>query len=253
MTERHILGDVQLGGTSTGDVVPARISWFGAVILMALGIGVLTAGGLDEFASLALPVVFATAGSRRNMLELLLWIGGGACVLGAIGWASGAVAGVAPVVGLATGITIGGGLGGVVRLMVVEDTTDTSETVTIDDTDKSPSPSPEPADLFEANPDPILYYDDSGDGPVVLAVNPAFEEKFGVPETGVMNAGLADALMTPDPSAVVEAAKTGEPLDIIRTCETADGETEKRIRIVSVDSERGSHGYILYSDVTNSD
>lgn len=186
----------------------------------------------------------------RHMAELVGWIGAGAAVFGLVGLAIAMafVSEVPPAAGLGAGIAVGGGFGAVVRLLGFEQVEDT-EDVTIDlDRDTVDVPAPEPADLFEASPDPMLYYDDDGNGPVVRAANPAFAEMFDVPVDDTIGAELAETLAT-DPQAVVDAAAAGTPFDDTRSCETGNGERPFRVRVVPVDVASGTRGYVVYTPV----
>ncbi|MEF8855705.1 MAG: PAS domain-containing protein, partial [Haloarculaceae archaeon] len=125
------------------------------------------------------------------------------------------------------------------------------ETVTFNrgkSSDSGGTPAPRPADLFEASPDPILYFDDSGEGPVVRAANPAFEGVFGLTSTAVEDAALGDALMvTGRNNAIVRAASTGADFQATVPCETAEGEVPCAIRLATVTDEVGVRGYVIYT------
>lgn len=167
----------------------------------------------------------------------------GAVVGGAVAWAgAGFVSGlVSPGVAVALGAALGGGLGSVVSLVGSEEATAGEESVTVEMDDGTPEP--RPADLFEDHPDPLLYYTDSGAGPVVRAANAAFEEAFGVPAASVSDAALADALMVAEGSDdIVDAVASDAPLDRVVTCETPDG--TERYRLQRIGS--GADGYVRY-------
>lgn len=200
----------------------------------------------------ATPVLLADPGrSRRRTVVLVGWIVGGAVAGGAIGLGvARATAPAAETLAVVFGTATGGGVAAVVRLFVFGTAEPAQpESVTVGGEPES-VPDPEPVDLFEGSPDPILYFDDAGDGPVVRAANPAFAATFGVDASTVENAALADALMlaarTDD---VVAAARSGEPFDDIVACETGSGAVEFRVRTTTVDSPVGTRGYVLYTPV----
>ena len=200
----------------------------------------------------ATPVLLASpGGSRRRAVVLVGWIVGGAVAGGAIGFGvARAMAPAAATLAVVFGAATGGGFGAVVRLFVFE-TTDTEqpESVTVGGEPES-VPDPEPVDLFEGSPDPILYFDDAGEGPVVRAANPAFADTFDVGANAVENAALRDALMLAARSdAVVAAAERGEQFDDVVACETPTGTVEFRVRTTTVDSPTGTRGYVLYTPV----
>ena len=209
-------------------------------------------------AALAAPVLLVGLAGNRDTYALVGWIVGGAAVLGGVFWVLGTVTAIAvsPELLLAAGIAVGGGLGGVVRLLGGEDTPeDPDETVTFTRSAASESgstPDPRPADLFEESPDPILYFDDSGEGPVVRAVNPAFESVFGVTSAAVEEAALADAHMLTDRGeAIVRAAGTGADFRATLDCETAEGEVPCSVRLATVRDDVGVRGYVIYTPVAS--
>jgi len=94
----------------------------------------------------------------------------------------------------------------------------------------------------------VLYFDDSGDGPVVRAANRAFEETFGVGSEAVENAALADALMvTERADDLVAAAGEAAAFDAVIDCETATDDRPFRVRTVAVARSTGTRGYVLYT------
>ena len=214
-------------------------------------------GATDLPGAVAAPVLFVGLAGNRDTYALVGWIAGGAAVLGAIFWGIGTVASLAvsPELLLAAGIAVGGGLGGVVRLLSGEDAPENpDETVTFTRgaaSETRSTPDPRPADLFEESPDPILYFDDSGEGPVVRAVNPAFESVFGVTSAAVEEAALGDAHMVSDRGdAIVRAAGTGAEFRATLDCETADGEVPCSVRLATVRDDVGVRGYVIYTPVT---
>lgn len=211
--------------------------------------------------TLAASLLVVGLSGRHNLLDLSGWIAGGAILGGVLLYGVGAL--LAPSIAIellvGAGVAVGGGLGGVTRLLGVgEGTTTTAEADTFtagsDEATEASTPEPRPADLFEASPEPILYYDDAGDGPVVRAVNPAFETAFGVSAAAVEDAALGDALMTTaDTEAIVAAASAGDAYAGTVTCETATAARAFAIRLASVSDEAGSRGYVLYTAVDAAD
>lgn len=183
-------------------------------------------------------------------LSVVGWLAAGALAGGAVGWAVATV--VAPGIaglGLGLGLAVGGGFGAVLKLVVLDRTEpEPPESVTV--TGGAETPSPQPADLFEDHPDPVLYYDDAGDGPVVRAANGAFEETFGVTASAVEGSALADATMVVARTGdVVDAAAAGDGFEARLDCETATGVDPFRVRVVAVGDDAGTRGYVLYSPV----
>jgi PAS domain-containing protein len=226
-------------------------------------IALATTVALTESYPLALATPVAVAGPvssrRRDFLVLVVTILAGTVVGGVLGWGVAQV--TAPTaVGLATifGAAIGGGFAAVIRLFVFADATpQETESVTIgseSSNDAETVPDPEPIDLFEGTPDPILYFDDAGDGPVVRAANPAYAETFGVAAESVERAALGDALMvTARGDAIVAAAGAGERFDERVACETGTQTRPFRVRTVTIESIAGTRGYVLYTPVESSD
>ena len=205
--------------------------------------------------AVATPVLLASPNDRRRDFLLLLgWILVGAVAGGAIGWGlAQAVAPTAGTISVVFGAAIGGGFAAVIRLFVFGNSSrQEPESVTVDtgEADDDRVPDPEPIDLFEGSPDPILYFDDAGDGPVVRAANPAYEAVFGVNATAVENAALGDALMVTDRTEhVVDAAAAGEQFDDVIACETGQETVRFRVRTTTTDGLAGTRGYVLYTPV----
>lgn len=186
-----------------------------------------------------------------DILDILVWIGAGCVVLGGVGW--GVVTLIfpefSPLIGLGAGVAVGGGFGAVAHLLADSEPDDHSETMTVD-MEAAETAEPTPADLFEASPDPLLFYTVSGDGPVVRAVNPAFEETFGVTGTALDGATLQEGVLAADAGEIVAAARVGEEFDGMYRCETAEEKRELRVRVVPVAPTRG---YILYTELGRED
>lgn len=188
------------------------------------------------------------------MLPLVLWLAAGAAVGGLVGWGGATTsAAVATPVGVGFGFAIGGGIGAVIKLLVVdEQEPEPPESVAVTmGNEGQDTPDPQPVDLFDAHPDPLIYYEDRGDGPVVRAVNAAFVDRFGVSASAVEDAGLGDALMVAGGGkALVEAAADGLAFDDTVECETGEGTVLFRTRVIADTDDAGTRGYVLYSPVT---
>jgi PAS domain-containing protein len=231
--------------------------WWPPTLGLGVGLGFLSLAvvlGGKGSAAAAGPVLLVGLTGGHDLSRLLGWIGGGAVVVGALLWAVGTVfrGPFAPELLLGFGIAIGGGLGGVIRLLAVgEQEPETDETVTFERSgagDADSTPEPRPADLFEESPDPILYFDDSGEGPVVRAVNPAFESVFGVTVTAVEGAALADASMaTERVDDLVAAASAGEAFGETVACETATDDGRFRLTVAARTDDAGTRGYVCYT------
>ncbi|MEF8815139.1 MAG: hypothetical protein V5A55_15225 [Halovenus sp.] len=220
----------------------------GSVGTVVVGLGVAADVSLGTAGTAAVLVVFAIP--EGDLLEVGLWLAAGCGVLGITGWVVATLffSNIPAAAGLGAGIAVGGGLGAVMRLLVFGQEESQAETVTVD-MDDGKTPGPRPADLFEASPDPLLYYT-SGEGPVVRAGNRAFEETFDVGDNALDGTSLPEALMTADSDDIVRAATAGETFDAVRRCETVGGERDLRIRVVPVGD--GTHGYVMYTEPTRS-
>lgn len=185
--------------------------------------------------SLAAIAVPATGG----VVSVAVWIAAGAGVFAALGWAVATVAGFPPRLPVGIGIALGGGIGAGTRYIAAAEEAEEGESVTVE-MDRADDPEPEPADLFEASPDPILYYDAAEAGPVVRAVNPAFEGTFGVDTAALAGTPLAEGLMADGEVAAAVAA--GESADAV-ACNTDAGEKRFDLRVAPVGETRG---YVVY-------
>ena len=214
-------------------------------------VGVSTAAGADTGLVLAAPILLVGPDDGFGLRNQLLWILASALVGGGLGYGIATLAApAATTIALGFGIAVGGGLGAVVRLFVVEDADAVEpDEVTVSSSSAEPSvPDPQPVDLFDEHPDPVLYFDDSGGGPVVRAANRAFEDTFGVGSEAVENAALADALMATERTEdIVAAAGDAESVDAVVDCETAGDERPFRVRTVAVARGNGTRGYVLYT------
>lgn len=217
------------------------------VAAVAGGVWLAVAAGPVHGTAVAGALCILLAIPDSDLAEVALWIAAGCGVAGVAGWAIATLflVEVPPTAGLGAGIAVGGGLGAAVRLLVFEKGDSQAETMTVEMADGD-APEPEPADLFEASPDPLLYYHGTGDGALVRAVNPAFEERFGVTEAGVDGVALADAVRVSDPDSVTAAATGGEQFDAVLRCETGEGIQEMRVRVVPVGKK---WGYVVYTEL----
>ena len=220
------------------------VSATGVVALVALS-------GSGTAVALGAPILVAATDDGLGLRSQLLWIFGSALIGGGVGYGIATlVAPTATTIALGFGIAVGGGLGAVVRLFAVEQTEpqELDEVTVSSSGGETSTPDPQPVDLFDENPDPVLYFDDSGDGPVVRAANRAFEDTFGVGSEAVENAALADALMVTDRTeGVVTAASDAGSFDAVIDCETAGDERPFRVRTVAVARGTGTRGYVLYT------
>ncbi len=222
----------------------------GSTCTIVVGLGVAADGSLGTAGTAAVLAVLAMPES--DVLDIGLWLAAGCGVLGVAGWVVVTLffSNVPAAAGLGAGIAVGGGLGAVMRLLVFGEEGSQAETVTVDMDDRR-APSPKPADLFEASPDPLLYYDASGEVPVVRAGNPAFEETFDVGADALDGASLPEVLMTADSDDIVGAAAAGEALDAVRRCETGSGERDLRVRTVPAGDS--TYGYVIHTELTHSE
>jgi hypothetical protein len=224
------------------------------IAALGLALTVSLAGTAQSGGVAAAGVVLVVGSDRLQSTGGLVGsIASGAVVTGAV---VGLVAAVtelvpfSPLVAAGIGIAVGGGLGSVVWLVSLDDEEpDTGETVTVDMDEGDAVPTPEPVDLFEASPDPILFYTETPDGPVVRAVNPAFTDAFGVTSEALDGTPLRDGLFVADDAeAVLEAARASDVFDEVVACETEAGDSEMRLRIAATGRSR-TDGYVLYTPV----
>lgn len=221
----------------------------GSTCTIVVGLGVAADGFFGTAGTAAVLAVLAMPES--DILDIGLWLAAGCGVLGVVGWVvvTFFFPSIPAAAGLGAGIAVGGGLGAVMRLLVFGEEESQAETVTVD-MDEQRAPGPKPADLFEASPDPLLYYDASGEVPVVRAGNPAFEATFDVGDDALGGASLPEVLMTADSDDIVRAAAAGEALDAVRRCETGNGERDLRIRTVPAGDS--AYGYVIHTELTRS-
>ncbi len=239
------------------DGVRGRTAVAGSLWIGVVGVTTLTATG--DGSTLAATLFLAgSAGGRSGFTRLVGWLVGGSLLGAGVGYAAvTAVAGLplGTVGGVGLGIALGGGLGVVSNLLATDagdagTDGDGTESMTVD-MESDDSPSPRPADLFSDHPDPTLYVADRGAGPVVLAANDAFAERFDVPADALVETPLDEALLAggtseaDDREAVVDAFAGDGPAAGRVTAETPDGERTFRLRTVG----GGADGYVLYTPV----
>lgn len=226
--------------------------WIG-VVAATTTVTAMTGDGSVPAATLLLA---GSAGGRSGFTRLVGWLVGGSLLGAGVGYAAVTVVAGLPLGtagGVGLGIALGGGLGVVSNLLATDagdDEADGTESMTVD-MESDDSPSPRPADLFADHPDPTLYVVDRGAGPVVLAANDAFAERFDVPADALAETPLDEALLaggtseSDDREAVVDAFAGDGPAAVRVTCETTDGERTFRLRTVG----DGADGYVLYTPV----
>jgi hypothetical protein len=181
--------------------------------------------------------------------------GGLAAVVGWIGVGSISLAAVALVVEMTVaipisrtvavglGLALGGGLGAVLSLVRSDETTrQSNEPVTVASEDSSP-PEPQPADLFDGHPDPVVYFADEGNGPVVRAANAAFGTAFDVPTEQLAGSPLSEALLVAGIEDVDTASATATDLDAVVDCETSTETSDVRLRTAGSPNS----GYLLFT------
>lgn len=225
-------------------------SGVGATSLLTVAL-LASAVGAGDVAAASLLVAPAATGRSRAMPGLLGSIAIGALVLGALGWAGTALLDVQVSTGVAAGlgVAVGGGIGAMVWFLAVGESGDQEgmETVAVEMEDEAAAePAPEPADLFAANPDPIVYF--AGEEPVVRTVNPAFEETFGVHAGSLADADLSEAVMADgDVDDLLAAIGDGEDYDDVHDCETVQGARRMRLRLAVTGSDVRTDGYLIYT------
>jgi PAS domain-containing protein len=178
----------------------------------------------------------------RSLRGLLVAIAVGAAVGGAlVGVAATVLDGpVAPSLGAGIGVAVGGGLGSAVWLFASDEAAEHDAHLDLDEAE----PAAQPADLFEANPDPILFV--GGGEPTVLAANPAFADVFGVDPDDLEGRPLAGSLsLERGTDSIVEAVAAGRPVEETVPCATADGPATARVRVIPTDGAYAA-GYVVY-------
>jgi len=180
-----------------------------------------------------------------GLLAIVGWIGAGAISLAALLLALDLVFDL-PLprpVAVGLGLAMGGGIGGVANLFRGGDSMSSGdETMTVA-VDPEPTPEPKPADLFDGHPDPVLYYAETGHGPVVRAANTAFGATFDVPSDRLTDTPLSEALLIAGEETVDVETVTAGDLDTVVDCSVPDGTAPFRLRTVGTERT----GYLLYT------
>lgn len=108
--------------------------------------------------------------------------------------------------------------------------------------------------LFENIPDPTVEYAFVDGEPVVEAVNPAFEERFGFEASEVVGDSLDDVIVPASEAdsaeELNEAVRRGEGFTEQVTRETTGGEREFLIRNAPFEEGQTVRGYAVYTDLT---
>ncbi len=222
----------------------SEAAWAAAVGALTL---VIPVGVHDPAAGAWLGLLVVGPAIPRTLRALIAAIVVGAATLGAIAGGVVTVVGgpLAPTVAAGVGAAVGGGVGSAVWLFVAADDAEEAADVTVDVGEATPAP--QPADLFEANPDPILFV--AGQDPAVLAANPAFGDVFGVDPDDLEGRPLSESLQVEtDVEGIVSAVTAGRPFEASVACETANGPGSVRVRVVPTG---GAHGaaYVVYGPV----
>jgi len=108
--------------------------------------------------------------------------------------------------------------------------------------------------LFENTSDCAVFREYDGEVPVVVDVNPAFEETFGFDRESMIGRSLDEVVVPADEqaeaAALNERAKAGELLETEVRRLTADGPRDFLLRSVPLTPENGTKGYVVYTDIT---
>lgn len=247
-------------GRRLGTALPATTGrhWRLAGVAVALATGLVigvapTADPTAGTASLVAAPLLLASPRRKSLAGLVTSIAVGALVLGAVAWVVASQTTLLPLgttVAAGLGLAVGGGLGSVVWLLGLEETEEAStEEVTVDMAEETTErPTPEPVDLFDASPDPIVFFAGDDGHPVVMAVNAAFEGTFGVSGSALVDTPLADGLLVAEGAEdLAAAAQAGDSFDRVLVCETDDGERRMRVRLAVTRDPEDSGGYVIYT------
>ncbi|MFB6236009.1 MAG: ATP-binding protein [Halopenitus sp.] len=109
--------------------------------------------------------------------------------------------------------------------------------------------------LFENSTDCIVEVEFVDREPIVRAVNPAFEEAFGMPEAEVVDEPLNEFVVPPERQEgsreIVDRVIDGERFETEVVRQTIRGDRTFHLRAIPLnDSEIASDGYAVYTDVT---
>lgn len=218
-------------------------------LLVVVGVAIAVDGSGSALGAMLFATSLREGESGNRSLALAVSLAGGAIVGGAVGFGLATVAtrGMTTL-GVGFGLALGGASGLAATLLREgESQSGDPQSVTVETDDKE-SPEPQPADLFTRHPDPLLYYEDGGNGPVARAANPAFEETFGLDTSTLTGAPLADVLMVVDrPDELADAVAGEDSVDLSVTCERATGTGQFRLRTATVTHGSGARGYLVYT------
>jgi len=112
------------------------------------------------------------------------------------------------------------------------------------------------AALFENVPDPVVFATHENDRPIVQAINGAFEETFGLPESTVRGEDLDEFVVPPayrEEGREIERTVVEDGVVVERevTRTTADGLREFQLTVVPVDlGEQNRRTFGIYTDIT---
>ena len=112
------------------------------------------------------------------------------------------------------------------------------------------------AALFENVPSPTASFVVEGDEPIVLAVNPAFEDVFGYSETELVGENIDDYIIPADEQAEADEYNQklfdGQNINVEVRRETVDGQRDFLLDVVPFRlDEPNIHGYAMYTDITD--
>lgn len=109
--------------------------------------------------------------------------------------------------------------------------------------------------LFGSFPHPLAQVECREHRPIVRRVNSAFEERFGVDRTEIVGEDLHDAILplqcADETTALVEALRSGDPLELVTHRRTTDEISTVRIDVVPFSTDDPPEGFVCYRDVTD--
>jgi PAS domain S-box-containing protein len=110
-------------------------------------------------------------------------------------------------------------------------------------------------ELFHHIDDAVVETEMGEDGPVIRAVNPAFERVFGYEREAVLGESLNDVIVPEDSSARAREfdhrVAAGKQSSAIVRRQTATGIREFLLRVVPDERDGGSYSFGIYSDITD--